>query len=234
MHEREDIDPELTRPRLRQADLRDGLAVVSRQSAPRGDWSAFLRGFLRCPGRVASVVPSSGRLEQRLVRCALAGDADVVLELGPGTGGTSRALLAAMRGDARLLAIEIEPAFQAHLCRNIRDPRFAAHLGSAEDIEQALLAHGLQAPQAIVSGIPFSTMPLEAADRIAAAIGRALAPGGRFVAYQVRAHVAGCASPYLGPPQRQWEWINLPPVRVFTWTKSRAAPGRQAMPGGTA
>ena len=46
-----------------------------------------------------------------------------------------------------------------------------------------------------------------------------LRPGGRFVAYQVRAHVAGFVSPYLGEPDKQWEMVNVPPVRVFTWTK---------------
>jgi phosphatidylethanolamine/phosphatidyl-N-methylethanolamine N-methyltransferase len=56
-------------------------------------------------------------------------------------------------------------------------------------------------------------------DRIAATIAQVLRPGGRFVAYQVRAHVADFVSPYLGEPDRQWEMVNVPPVRVFTWVK---------------
>lgn len=222
MHERNNLKSETNVARLAPADLSKRPAAVERLPAPSGDQAAFLRGFLRHPGQVGSVIPSSARLEQRLVRCAHPADAAVVLELGPGTGGTTRALLAAMRADARLLAIELDPAFNAHLSRNIRDPRFSAHLGSAEEIEQTLAAYRLPAPEVIVSGIPFSIMPAEVGDRIAAAIARVLAPGGRFVAYQVRAHVTGYASPYLGTPQRQWEWINIPPVCVFTWTKSQA------------
>lgn len=222
MHERNNLKSETNVARLAPADLSKRPAAVERLPAPSGDQAAFLRGFLRHPGQVGSVIPSSTRLEQRLVRCAHPADAAVVLELGPGTGGTTRALLAAMRADARLLAIELDPAFNAHLSRNIRDPRFSAHLGSAEEIEQTLAAYRLPAPEVIVSGIPFSIMPAEVGDRIAAAIARVLAPGGRFVAYQVRAHVTGYASPYLGTPQRQWEWINIPPVCVFTWTKSQA------------
>lgn len=222
MHERNNLKSETNVARLAPADLSKRPAAVERLPAPSGDQAAFLRGFLRHPGQVGSVIPSSTRLEQRLVRCAHPADAAVVLELGPGTGGTTRALLATMRADARLLAIEIDPAFNAHLSRNIRDPRFSAHLGSAEEIEQTLAAYRLPAPEVVVSGIPFSIMPAEVADRIAAAIARVLAPGGRFVAYQVRAHVTGYASPYLGTPQRQWEWINIPPVCVFTWTKSQA------------
>lgn len=222
MHERNNLKSETNVARLAPADLSKRPAAVERLPAPSGDQAAFLRGFLRHPGQVGSVIPSSTRLEQRLVRCAHPADAAVVLELGPGTGGTTRALLATMRADARLLAIEIDPAFNAHLSRNIRDPRFSAHLGSAEEIEQTLAAYRLPAPEVVVSGIPFSIMPAEVGDRIAAAIARVLARGGRFVAYQVRAHVTGYASPYLGTPQRQWEWINIPPVCVFTWTKSQA------------
>jgi hypothetical protein len=48
-----------------------------------------------------------------------------------------------------------------------------------------------------------------------------LAPGGRLVAYQVRAHVAQYVSPHLGEPVMQWQWLNVPPVRVFTWTRPR-------------
>jgi phosphatidylethanolamine/phosphatidyl-N-methylethanolamine N-methyltransferase len=34
--------------------------------------------------------------------------------------------------------------------------------------------------------------------------------------------VAGFVSPYLGTPEKQWEVVNVPPVRVFTWVKPEA------------
>lgn len=179
----------------------------------------FLRGFVRHPAQVGSVVPSSRWLEQRLVRQARIREARTVVELGPGTGGTTAALLQAMPGPARLLAIELDPEFHQHLRASLSDPRLLLELGSAERIADCLAAHRLPAPDAIVSGIPFSTMPAEVSQRIAAAIAQVLRPGGRFVAYQVRAHVAGFVAPYLGEPDKQWEMVNVPPVRVFTWVK---------------
>jgi phospholipid N-methyltransferase len=101
----------------------------------------------------------------------------------------------------------------------VRDPRLAVVQGSAEFIDRFLADHGLPAPDAVISGIPFSTMPRNVADHIAALVARVLAPGGRFVAYQVRPHVADYTTPYLGEPRRQWELVNIPPVRVFTWTR---------------
>ena len=185
---------------------------------PRGSVE-FLRGFMRNPAQVGSVTPSSQRLEQRLVRNARIAQARSVVELGPGTGGTTAAFLRAMDPRGRLLAIELDPDFHRHLRASIRDPRLSLELGSAERLVALLTAHGMPAPDAIVSGIPFSTMPPEVSDRVATAIATVLRPGGCFVAYQVRAHVAEFVSPHLGPPAREWEWVNVPPVRVFTWVK---------------
>jgi phosphatidylethanolamine/phosphatidyl-N-methylethanolamine N-methyltransferase len=183
------------------------------------DGVKFLRGFLRNPAQVGSVIPSSHHLEQRLVQCARAHEAKLVVELGPGTGGTTAALLKAMSPSAVLLGIELDGDFYRHLRSTLRDPRLLLEQGSAESLSDYMDMHGLAAPDAIVSGIPFSTMPADVSDRIAATITHVLRPGGRFVAYQVRAHVADFVAPYLGDPDTEWEMVNVPPVRVFTWVK---------------
>lgn len=190
------------------------------QAAPWiADWRAFLRGFLAQPRQVASVVPSSAFLERRLVRATCIAGAGTIVELGPGTGGTTRALLRAARPEARLLAIELNPMFAERLRRELPDPRLTVQLGSAEQLEEILFANGLPAPDVVVSGIPFSNLPASVAAPIAATVARCLAPGGRFVAYQVRGHVAGYTTPCLGVPEVSWEWLNVPPVRVFRWLK---------------
>jgi phospholipid N-methyltransferase len=186
------------------------------------DRLAFLGGFLRNPALVGSVIPSSPQLEDRLVRLAGVAQARTVVELGPGTGGTTRAFLRAGRDDLRVLAIELSTDFHARLERTLRDPRLVVQWGSAEHIGEFLSAHGLPAPDAVISGIPFSTMPAAVGDRIARAVADALAPGGRFVAYQVRGHVARFTTPYLGTPLREWELVNIPPMQVFRWDKPAA------------
>jgi len=180
---------------------------------------AFLQGFLRKPQQVGSVIPSSRFLERRLVALSGARHARVVVELGPGTGGTTRALLHALPADARLLAIELEPRFAAIL-REMRDPRLIVHEGSAEQIRDALRTHGLGTPDAIISGIPFSTMDGALGRRIAQAIHDALGPDGRFVAYQVRGKVHDVARPYFGRAQIDVELRNIPPMRIYRWQKS--------------
>lgn len=212
--------PSNARPRAKRQFGQSALPLPNLDVGQLRDNFQFLRGFARNPAQVGSVVPSSRYLEQRLVREARIAEARTVVELGPGTGGTTAAFLRAMSPAARLLAIELDPEFHRHLCSSVEDSRLILELGSAERLADFLAAHRLPAPDAIVSGIPFSTMPRDVSDRVAAAVAQVLRPGGRFVAYQVRAHVAAFVSPYLGEPDKQWEVVNVPPVRVFTWVKA--------------
>lgn len=178
---------------------------------------AFLRGFLEKPKEVGSIIPSSRFLEKRLVRVAELAQANLAIELGPGTGGTTRALLSAMRPDARLLAIEINPHFAKLLRKTIRDPRLVVHEGSAADIGEALDAHQLPAADVILSGIPFSTMSESLGLDILRDVNRHLAPGGRFVAYQFRDRVESLGRQVFGAPQVQMELRNVPPMRFYRW-----------------
>ncbi|MGE3298245.1 MAG: class I SAM-dependent methyltransferase [Porticoccaceae bacterium] len=180
----------------------------------------FLQQFLKNPRQVGSVIPSSRYLERRVVTLADIAAARTIVELGTGTGGITRAILGAMPMDARLLGIEINPRFQ-ELLANCADDRLIPHAGSAEHLREILAQHGLSAPDAIVSGIPFSTMDRRLGTRILASIADALAPGGRFVAYQVSGQVARLALPVLGPARRQVEFLNIPPVRLYRWDRKR-------------
>ena len=179
----------------------------------------FLRGFLRRPREVGSIIPSSRFLERRVVRAARADRVRLAVELGPGTGGTTRALLRALPPGATLLAIEINAHFGRMLRAEIDDPRLVVHEGSAAEIAAALAAHGLGTPDLIVSGIPFSTMEPDEGLAILRSAHAVLAPRGRFVAYQVRDRVKTLGRRVFGAASVQMELLNVPPMRVYCWDK---------------
>jgi phospholipid N-methyltransferase len=178
---------------------------------------AFLRGFLERPKEVGSIIPSSRWMERRITRTAEIAQSKLIVELGPGTGGTTKALLQAMTPDARLLAIEINPGFCELLSETIRDERLIVHQGSAADIAEALVKHDLAAPDVVLSGIPFSTMPKELGLSILRSVKQNLAPGGRFVAYQFRDVVHTLGRQIFGSASIQLELLNVPPMRVYRW-----------------
>lgn len=182
----------------------------------------FIKGFLRDPAAVGSVWPSSDALTRRIVELGRAATARQAVELGPGTGAVTRALLGAMPAEGRLLAIERDEAFAELLARDFADARLEVVHGRSAEVLGGLAGGGGPPVDLVVSGIPFSTLPVAESRRTLEAIRGALAPGGRFVAYQVRGHVARLAAPYLGPPDVHVELRNLPPIRVYVWTRDRA------------
>jgi phospholipid N-methyltransferase len=179
----------------------------------------FIQQFFKHPLQIGSIIPSSRFLERRIVAAAGIASANVVIELGPGTGGLTRAILSAMPQHAKLLSIEINSHFHA-LVSNIEDYRLIAHLGSACELKEIISIHNLNAPNAVVSGIPFSNMSRSAGSQILEAISSLLAPNGRFVAYQVSNRVATLCQPFLGSEQTATELLNLPPMRIFQWKKN--------------
>lgn len=177
----------------------------------------FIRGFLRDPRGVGSVWPSSKSLANRVVSCGGVRTARTVVELGPGTGAITRPLLLSLGENARLLALEIDPEFVRLLSRDITDHRFTIQQRGSSEIMSALSEMGETSADLVVSGIPFSTMPRQIALDTIEGIRQALAPGGKFVAYQVRPDVRRLAEPILGAPTHSLELLNIPPMNVYVW-----------------
>lgn len=189
----------------------------SRQTNP----IAFFRGFLRNPEQVGSIIPSSRFLEKRIIKATMRDTPRTVVELGPGTGGTTRALLEALPAESQLLAIELDPHF-ATLLDTINDPRLTVHNGSATDVCHLLKVYGLGDADAVVSGIPFSSMPDQVGREVMASVWDCLSPRGCFVAYQFRNRVISLGKELIGTPAVEMEYLNVPPMRVCRWSKSAA------------
>lgn len=187
----------------------------------------FFKSFLKRPGRVGYIVPSSRFLERRLVQVTGARHARLIVEFGPGTGGTTRAMLNEMPRDSKLLAVEIDPEF-VRVLKRWNDPRLIVHQGDARTLGSILETHGLDRPDVVFSGIPFSTMPRPIGHDIIRTVYEHLTPGGLFVAYQMRNVVASLGREVFGRPRAELEILNVPPMRLYSWRKptSEGVPGR--------
>src|SRR5690606_9705565 len=141
---------------------------------------------------------------------------------GPGTGGATRAILDALPSNGRLLAIEVDPGFVS-LLKAEPDARLIVHHGSAEQIGDILRSYGLSSPDAVVSGIPFSTMPDDLGIRILREVWACLNPRGRFIAYQFRSRVGQLGRRLFGQPEGELEVLNASPMRVYRWQRRHVA-----------
>ncbi len=182
--------------------------------------AVFFKNAMANPKQVAYVLPSSPWLVKQVARVADLAHAKRIIELGPGTGGTTRAILNEMSDDARLVSVEINNKFIAHMQKTIQDDRLVITDQGAQNLPVILKTQGWNAADVIISGIPFTTLPKGLDQEIIKGIYDALKPGGRFLAYQLRDHVSKLAKPLFGPYTfKKVEYKNLPPMRIYIWSK---------------
>jgi phospholipid N-methyltransferase len=202
-----------------KAETRLPARIVDRVVRALGPWGMFIKGFIKHPVMVGSIIPSSDTLIDHMLSRVEWDKVTLFVEYGPGVGTFCRPVLKRMRGDATLIAIDTNPDFIDYLARDIADSRFKPVLGSAADVEAIVAAHGFDSADHVVSGLPFSTLPDGVGPAIAAATHRVLKPGGTFLVYQYRRRARDFLAPHFADIDGAVEWINVPPCFLFWATK---------------
>jgi phosphatidylethanolamine/phosphatidyl-N-methylethanolamine N-methyltransferase len=179
---------------------------------------------------VGAVAPSSARLARRMVEGRDLAGARVV-ELGPGTGSFTGAIVERLGPASRFLAIDIEPAFVETLRR--RWPQVDFVCASAEQLPSLAAERGLMPVDHILSGLPFATLPAAVTRGILEGVERTLRSGGTFTTFQYVTSYHWRASAAFrqdiggrlgSEPIRRLVMWNIPPAWVLTWTKSGERP----------
>jgi phospholipid N-methyltransferase len=190
------------------------LARRSARRSPSPKWQ-FLRGFLKNPVMVGSVIPSSRVLIDKMLGPVDWANTKLFVEYGPGVGTFTRPILDRLAPDARLVTIDTNPDFTRYLMQSIDDPRLIAVNGSAADVEKLLAERNLGQADYVLSGLPFSTLPPGVGDAIAEATSKVIRPGGAFLVYQFSPKVRDFIEPHFAPIKRGFEWVNVPPATLF-------------------
>ena len=179
----------------------------------------FLRSWIEKPLHVGAVMPS-GRLLARTMAHYVDPYADgPVVELGPGTGAITNALIDHGIDQKRLVLVEYNPGF----CALLRDryPQAKVVQGDAYTLRDTLW-NVLSAPAtAIVSGLPLVTKPMMTRLKLIRDAFAALAPGAPFVqfTYAVVPPIPK-SLPGVSTEASERIWMNLPPARVWVYRKS--------------
>ena len=185
----------------------------------------FFRRWVRNPRQVAAVAPSSRELAARMVD-EVPASATRVIELGPGTGVMTEALLARGLPPGGLLAVELDPAL--HDTLQARFP--ALHLVRGDARHLGELAAGFAAPgevDAVVSSLGLLGMDEDTRAAILSAAFALLRPDGRFIqfTYGAKSPVSREQRHALGLRMRRGAFIlrNLPPATVYVYTRAAMA-----------
>jgi phosphatidylethanolamine/phosphatidyl-N-methylethanolamine N-methyltransferase len=179
----------------------------------------FIRSWIERPLSIGAVTPSGKLLARTMARYVDPDSEGPVVELGPGTGPVTEALVEAGVAPARLVLVEFNPTF----CRILRSryPDATLVQGDAYSLRRLLETLLLQPAAAVVSGLPLITKPLTMRLRLIRDAFDLMLPGAPFVQFTY-----SVASPL---PRRldgfsveasERIWMNLPPARVWVYRKT--------------
>ena len=202
--------------------------IKRRMKRMLGPWGVFFEGFLEHPVMVGSIIPSSRFTIEKMLAPVRWDECRLFVEYGPGVGTFCQPVLDRLRRDGELIVIDTNPLYIDYLRATISDSRFTAVLGSADDVEQIVKAHGHDHADYVLSGLPFSTLPDGVGPAIAAATHRVLRPGGAFLVYQFTVKARDFMARHFRHIDAGFEPRNVLPCRLFWGWKEE--PGSASPP----
>jgi len=194
-------------------------SVRALKKPPRlDDEVRFLRSWIEKPLHMGAVMPSGRVLARTMAQYVdVKSDAPVV-ELGPGTGAITSALIDHGVDQKRLVLVEYNPGF----CALLRDryPQATVVQGDAYRLRDTLWNVLGTPAAAVVSGLPLVTKPMLTRLKLIRDAFVALAPGAPFVqfTYSVAPPIPK-SLPGVSTEASERIWMNLPPARVWVYRK---------------
>ncbi len=185
------------------------------------DEARFLRSWIERPLVTGAVTPSSKMLARTMASYVDPRVPGPVIELGPGTGPVTDALIRRGVAQDRLVLVEYSPEFCQLLKR--RFPKATIIQGDAYDLEDTLDGILAEPAAATVSSLPLFTKPLPARLDLFNAVQKLAQPGAPFVqfTYAVVPPIPKNARRYSTSASNRI-WLNFPPARVWVYRSRQA------------
>lgn len=186
-----------------------------------GDELRFFRSWFTNPLVTGAVSPSGRALARRMAGFVEADKDGPIIELGPGTGVVTRALIERGIAPERIVAVEYSVDFCKLLSE--RYPDISIVRGDAYSIAETLEGHIDRPPVAVVSSLPLLTRPVSDRTSLLAACFEMMRPGAPFIQFTY-----GVTPPIPREPsaaeidETGRIWWNLPPAKVFVYRRPQA------------
>ncbi len=204
-------------PPLRRSSARAVAATRLREGRdPLEDEARFLRSWFERPLVTGAVTPSGKMLARTMASYADPSVPGPVIELGPGTGPVTEALIRRGFEQERLILVEFNPDFCALLRR--RFPRTTVIRGDAYSIRETLGGLVTEPCAATISSLPLFTKPLEKRLELLQDAHDVMHPDTPFVqfTYAVVPPMPARSTSYTATPSERI-WRNMPPARVWVY-----------------
>lgn len=177
----------------------------------------FIRSWIDRPLTTGAVMPSGKVLARTMAGYVDPGIEGPVIELGPGTGAVTDALVEHGVDPARLVLVEFNPDF----CRLLRSRYTNAVVMQGDAYALRRLIGNCKPAAAIVSGLPLMTKPFALRNRLIADAFDLMAPTAPFIQFTY-AMVSSPVPKWPAGVQAKASkpiWMNLPPARVWVYRR---------------
>lgn len=214
MKEHSLLHAELLRARTRRRSRQQQTG----RTRPEKEAALFLSRWLKAPHLIGALAPSSQHLARAMARQVDLDGAELVVELGGGTGSITRALLEGGLPPERLVVVERDEALH-HLLRQ-RFPGLRVLRGDAAHLVSLLRAYGITGASTVVSSLPLLSMPKSLRQRIVEQAFALLDEKGALVqfTYGVASPIAACGLDLVGEVVAR-VWRNFPPAAVWRFCR---------------
>jgi phosphatidylethanolamine/phosphatidyl-N-methylethanolamine N-methyltransferase len=203
---------------VKASDIAGRLRSGRKRVASFKDEARFFKTLIESPRLTGAVTPSGRRLAQAMARAVGPARDGLIIELGPGTGPVTKALIESGVAPADLLLVEFDGNFCALLAERFAGVRVVQ--GDAYALKQTLAGHLQRPVRAIVSSLPLLNQKREVRSLLFDDCFALMRADGVFVQFTY-----GLTSPI---PSGEWTarisarasapiWRNLPPARVWTY-----------------
>ncbi|HIP36260.1 MAG TPA: hypothetical protein EYG85_05360 [Crocinitomix sp.] len=175
----------------------------------------FFKTYIKERNQVGAFAPSSRYLVKKMCDKIDFDKADIIVELGPGTGVFTKEILKRAKSTAKIFVFELNEDFYKYLLEKYPDPRLVLLHESADQIEERLNEYGFKNADAILSSLPLAIIPSKVKEKILDATHKTLSKDGVFVQYQYSLNAKKMIEKRFGKLQISFVPLNLPPAFIY-------------------
>ena len=188
--------------------------------------TTFFKNFIKTPSSIGAVCPTSSYLSIKMTKEIGLENAESVVELGPGTGAITPHIVDAISPKTKFFAVELNTEFYNFF--RSKYPELTIYHEDASNLKHILKKEELDGIDAVISALPWTTLPEEVQDSLLSAIVEALNPDCFFTTI---AYATGMFTPsgrkfnnklkryFSHVGLSRFEWRNIPPSFVYRCKK---------------
>lgn len=176
----------------------------------------FIKEFIKNPRFIGAVAPSSRHLAEKMLEDIDFKNSTCIIEYGPGTGVFTERLVDRKRDNTLLIVFENNKEFYKELSEMYGYKNNVKIINDgAENAKIYLQDYNIMKVDYIISGIPFTSLPMDISHKILQNTKEILGDKGEFITFQYSLIKINFFKNYFNSIESSKVMLNLPPAYVL-------------------